>query len=221
MALVCPKWGDGSLWGDGDLWCGISGASQYVAYPGRDERTDLTTWNLQSPDTLVWTPSISTAGIVSLVSSVGTVTETPVAPAPDGNNWTPSIANTGVITLTEGADAAESRASLIDVDDVQWWWAVPESDGISAWATRVQVGAQQKLHHVSVQVEYAAGDRLVIDSIRVLANIAAQLPDRYVAFTDFSTHKRVSVQVQFAGGDEFVIDMIQVRANVKRQHARG
>ena len=221
MPLTCPRWGDGSLWGDGDLWCGISGYAQYIAWLEGADRGALTTWNLQSPDTNVWTPTITTAGIVSFASSVGTATTVPVAPAPDGDNWTPSISNAGLITLTEGVDAAEDQASLIDSDEDQWWWAVPESDGVSTWSTRVVVGARQKLHHISTQVEYSGGDSFIITSIRLLCSIASQLADRFVAYTDFTTHKRVSVQVVFAGGAEFVIDRIHVLANARQQQPRG
>lgn len=220
MPLTCPKWGDGSLWGDGDLWCGVAGSYQYIAWLEGHDRAALVTWNLQSPDTKVWTPTISTAGIVSFSDGFGTATDVPVAPDPTGVNWTPSVSNAGLITLTSGADAAEDQASLEDVDDVQWWWSAFAS-GITQWSTVPLVGYRYKSHHVSVQIEYDDGDQLVIDRITLLANVAAERPDKYVAHTDFTSHKKVSVQIVYASGDEFVVNMVHVKANVHKHQPKG
>lgn len=221
MALVCPKWGDTSLWGDGDLWCGISGSAQHIAWLEGREYALVTSWNLQSPDLRIWTFTISTSGVVTVTDGVGTASSVPVLPDPSDDAWTPSIANTGIITLTDGGSVTAKQASLIDGDSVQWYWSVPESDGISTWNTRSIVGGRLKDHHVSVQVVYNDGDSFVIDRITALANILSQLPDRFTASLDFVSHKRVSIQVQYAGGDEFVVDRIQLIASVKKHQPKG
>ena len=221
MALVCPKWGDTSLWGDGDLWCGISGSFQYVADIGRAQRPFLTSWNLQSPDTKVWTPSISTAGIFSISDGVGTASEVPVLPTGTDNTWEPSVSNAGLITLTSGTDADAQQASLIDVDSVQWYWSVPADDGISEWNDRQITSGRFKGNRVSIQVVYNDGDRFIIDRIGLQAMVAAQRPDRFVAYTDFVSHKRLSVQVVYAGGDSFVVEYIQMISNVKKHQTKG
>lgn len=220
MPLTCPTWGDSSLWGDGDLWCSFSGSHQYIAWLEGKDRNALITWNLESPDAKVWTPVISTSGVVSFSDSFGTATDVPVAPDPTGVNWTPSISNAGIVTMTSGADAAEDQASLIDSDSIQWWWSAFAS-GITQWVTNPQVGYRYKANLVAVEVEYDDGDELVIDRITALANITREVPDQFVAYTDFVTHKKVSVEIVYASGDEIVIDHIQVQCQVKKHMPKG
>ena len=220
MALTCPKWGDSSLWGDGDLWCGVTGSFQYIAWLEGRDRNALITWNLASPDTKVWTPTISIAGIVSFSDSFGTATSVPVAPAPASINWTPSISNGGIVTMTSGADAAEDQASLVDTNSIQWWWSAFTS-GITQWATNQQVGYRYRANRLAIEVEYDDGDELVIDRITLLANITREVPDQFVAYTDFISHKKVSVEIVYASGGEIVIDSLQVKCNVKQHMPKG
>ena len=221
MPLTCPKYGDASLWGDGDLWCGVSGSYQYISTFGQNERAALTTWNLQSPNTNVWTPSISTSGVLSFSDGIGTATEIPVLPEADDGTWEPSISNAGLVTLTSGTDADAKVASLIDSNSIQWWWAVPAGAGISTLTDRPIVASRVKTNRFAIEVVYDDGDKLIIDRVSSLVNFGPQKPDRYVAYTDFVTHKRVSVQVVFSGGALFVVEYVEVMANVKKHQPKG
>lgn len=78
-----------------------------VAFDSSNIPATSSAWTLTSPNATVWTPSISTAGIVSVTDS-GTAGDSVVFVGLDGNKWTPTISNGGIVTATSGGALSSS-----------------------------------------------------------------------------------------------------------------
>ena len=86
--------------------------------------TQITNWSLQSPDTTVWIPTISTRGICTWTSGGAIVTATPPVfqSTVDATIWIPSISNAGIVTMTSGTSVIGQRwATLLDANNRQWF----------------------------------------------------------------------------------------------------
>lgn len=83
-------------------------------------------WTLQSPDTTVWTPSISTTGIITWTSGGPLLTSTPPVFQGYFTNlvWVPSISNTGVVTITQDLASGQFLAALRDSAFQDWYFSV-------------------------------------------------------------------------------------------------
>lgn len=84
-----------------------------------------TNWTLTSPNLTVWSPSITTGGVVSFASG-GAAGDSVVLVGLDGLAWTPSIDNSGIVSVTSGSELTSSQtaASLVDSGAVQWYFYV-------------------------------------------------------------------------------------------------
>ena len=181
-----------------------------------------TDWNLQSPNGDIWTPSITTAGVISFTSSSsGTVSAVPLAIGDSGTLYTPSISNTGVITLTSGASytGVEMLATFLDSDNVSWFWQV--STTIGAYVSdKLRPNMGTRLFRLSVKVKYTAatgltsGEEFRIYRIQPVVGIRAQLPDRYYALVDAHVY-RASIKIKH-GGSAFVVSNLRVVAQVRK-----
>lgn len=221
MAITVPLWGDGSKWGDGDLWARQYGSTPYIARFYSTERPILTAWNLQSPDGTVWVPSITIAGIVSFTGTAGATASTdPVVFLGYGTVYTPTIANTGIVTLTTATDTRQALAAILDPDDVLWYGLVDTSP-IAYITTRQTADIEPKMNRVSVRVTWTGSSAFVIDSIRPLANIDEEIPERFEARTDVDTGERISVRVTVNTTTAFAIDQIRLLANTRHQQPTG
>jgi hypothetical protein len=117
-------------------------------------------------------------------------------------------------------DTGAPQAVLIDADSVYWYWLVltPTS---SLWANSQLTGSAIKAHHVSVDAHGPGGDIFIIDSVRLLVQVAAQNLSTMTAHMDFSTLTRLSLQVQHAGGALLVVTDLVLLANVKKHQPKG
>lgn len=82
-------------------------------------------WSLQSPDSTVWVPSITTEGMLSFVSGGGIITATPpVFRGVGGTIWTPFISNAGLVSIVQGNEMGQRWAWKIDINLVRWYFDV-------------------------------------------------------------------------------------------------
>ena len=97
---VCKKYGT-FMYGQSG-YCRIIGLRYFRTEFSAPDYNFISTWNLQSPDGTIWTPTITVGGhSLVFTPGTGTVTETPVMIQTGGvMAWMPSIANDGTLTLT-------------------------------------------------------------------------------------------------------------------------
>lgn len=90
-----------------------------------------TAWTVSSPDTTVWLPSVTTAGILSFASG-GVALNTPDVPGVDGSGWDLTISNGGVLTVTQGGflSSSDSMAAVNDSNSITWSLFVGEDNQV-------------------------------------------------------------------------------------------
>jgi hypothetical protein len=221
--MACALWGDGSKWGDGDLWCREISVGPYVSFLDQDtDRPLLSSWTLQSPDATIWSPTISSQGVLTFTSGAGSLSTAPVLIEDDNTLWSMAIGNTGVLTLTDGvADTNQPAAEVIDPNAIAWYGRV-SSLNVLRWQTgSVPGNLRTRLTHVSVRVSYSAAAAFVIHSIRPLLAPVKAVLGRYITHTDMVTKGRVSVRITYTGNAAFVVDRIALTAKSKKQRPRG
>lgn len=171
---------------------------------------------------MVWTPSITTGGVISFTSSSsGTVSAVPLALGHSGTLYTPSISNTGVVTLTSGASygGTELLATFQDSDGVQWFWQV--SSTLAAYVNdHLRPNMGTRFFRLSVKINYTAaagltsGEEFRIYRVQPVVGIRAQLPDRYYALVDAHVY-RASLKIKH-GGSALIVSNLRVVAQVRK-----
>ena len=111
----------------------IGRPSEYqVAFDSSNIPATSSAWTLTSPNATVWTPSISTVGIVSLTDS-GVAGDSVVFVGLDGNKWTTTISNGGIITVTSGGalSLSDTIATLTDSGGTIWTFYVDDTNQVN------------------------------------------------------------------------------------------
>ena len=218
------KWGDGGKYGDGGLWNSIVlQAQEYFAYVDKNALRFpyLTTWNLQSPNTNVWVPSITIGGILSFTEQSVTASAVPLLPGVDGTFWTPTISNAGILTLTSGASESQATThpAIIDSNNITWYWYIKNSlayvSTLAPW--------RSDIYYLSPRVRYTAPTTTEVPfrvySSRAYSRIGAERLARHEAAVEAVTN-RISVKIRHSGS-KFAIYEIVVRANIKKKQEEG
>jgi len=140
--------------------------------------TASTLWTLQSPDLTIWTPSISTLGVVTWTSGAGSAGVSVILVGDDGSFWTPAISNAGVVTRTSDAVfSGQTRAVFRDSDGITWYWFVTAAgaSGVSTLDTAaiVTLSNSPGTRH-SLMVKYNTGGAFTIQGLRALVQVDKQ-----------------------------------------------
>lgn len=139
---------------------------------------DTTAWTLQSPNLTIWTPSISTLGVVTFTSGAGSAGPALVLVGDDGSLWTPTISNAGIVTINSGAVFTNQvRPIFLDSSGVTWYWFVT-SAGISGTSTldtaAITVLSNNPATRLSLRVKYVTGGAFTIQGLRAPAQVDRQ-----------------------------------------------
>lgn len=143
-----------------------------IAFDSSNIPSTSSAWTLTSPNATVWTPSITTAGIVSLTSG-GVAGETAVLVGVDGTKWTPTISNGGIITLTSGGtlSASDTIATLTDSGDTIWSLYVDDAGQANVTTASALPGLLRYPSFLFSYTPSAGTDVCVIQAIRVNVTI--------------------------------------------------
>ena len=147
--------------------------SEYIRFIDAGNDPSLTmAWTLTSPNVTVWSPSVSTAGVVTMTDGAvaGTV---PIFIGLDGNAWNPTIDNSGIITATTGSPMAstDQAASILDSNGLAWTFYV-DTDNIVNLTTNAVLPALFRYPSVVLNwTPTASTDQLVISSLRAQMTI--------------------------------------------------
>ena len=147
--------------------------SEYIRFIDAGNDPSLTmAWTLTSPNVTVWSPSVSTAGVVTMTDGAvaGTV---PIFIGLDGNAWNPTIDNSGIITATTGSPMAstDQAASILDSSGLAWTFYV-DTDNIVNLTTNAVLPALFRYPSVVLNwTPTASTDQLVISSLRAQMTI--------------------------------------------------
>lgn len=144
--------------------------AEYVTYFDSSNVPAVTdAWTLTSPDTTVWGPAITTAGIVSFTSGAIALAVSVVFAGLDGNRWTPTIADTGIVTVTSGSvlSSAETLGTLTDSDGVIWTVYVDDTNQVKLTTSSL---LPTEMRYPALVFSYTPAsntDRLLLHSSRV------------------------------------------------------
>lgn len=202
MPSTCPFWGSGAYWGDGSLYC--STASSVLAYSiSLDSlRTFINQWNLVDSSGVVWTPTISTSGVITLTSSSGTTSTQPIIPISDGSGVrSMSVSTLGVITTTIGTDTGQSAAVLTD-SGAQDWSLLADSSAqilVNPYLTN-----SPRLHLLQMRVKHSAGGDFRIYQLRPIGGMDNYFQFDYVTQVDDTRYFRLALSIKHGDAGNFV-----------------
>ena len=126
-----------------------------------------TNWTLTSPNLTVWSPSITTAGVVSFTDGA-VAGDSVILVGLDGLAWTPTIDNSGIVSVASGTEltSAQTAASLVDSGSVQWYFYV-DLDGLVTISTVFAYPSLFRYPSVTVRwTPASASDTFILYSLR-------------------------------------------------------
>jgi hypothetical protein len=229
----CKKWGT-FKWGT-EQWCRAIGLRPFRSVFEEFGQNYTTNWNLQSPDTTIWTHTLTSGSnptpVATVVSSSGTKSEfTPIfAQTNPWMEWAPSVDNTGVIVLTGASnDGMDYGAATYDDNAKVWYWYV-DRHGATQITDNVVYLTVPYFRRVQFELTYIPTSQAKASSVnkfiigRTGVDVGRRIPADWlwhVPEVDFVQHTRTAIELTMETSSEFNVRQVVARVQTKKHKRR-